>query len=303
MSSSGSSPGGRPTWLVPVTIIAAVFGLLLVSLLDRGGDAEITVPDEITFTTMASPPTTAGLVDTVAPGTSLGAAAPTAAPAKELAASDATATTEEWPARRIPDDEYAIGDLDAPVVLIEYADFQCGYCARWHDETLPALQERYIDTGLVRFEWRDLPFLGQESFTGAYAARAAGRQEMFWEFNDAIYGDRAGLTEGALKQLAVELGLDDAQFDADFEDLNLRNEVHANLGEATMIGFNSTPSFVVNKRAIVGAQPFEVFEEVLNEALTAAGVTPPPTVPSDDPSVASTSMPSSSEPPTTATNP
>src|SRR5665811_161418 len=85
--------------------------------------------------------------------------------------------------RRIDGDPTALGDTDAPVVLVEYSDYRCPFCAVFARETLPVLIDEYVESGQVRIEWRDLTVFGQQSIEAAIAGRAAGAQGLFWEFN------------------------------------------------------------------------------------------------------------------------
>src|SRR5690625_8033412 len=92
-------------------------------------------------------------------------------------------------AHRDADDPLAIGDVDAPVVMIVYSDFRCPYCGEWSRTTLPALTDKYVDSGEMRVEWRDMPVLGDPSVEAALAARAAANQGQFREVADALYDD------------------------------------------------------------------------------------------------------------------
>lgn len=216
-----------------------------------------TAPEQTTAPEMTAPETTASAT-TAAPET-------TAAPSSSV-----PGVADDWPARRLERDPMAHGDVDAPLVLVEYADFQCGFCGRFARETLPKLMERYVDQGLLRIEWRDLPFLGDESWTASHAGVAAGMQGKFWEFYDAVYGverTKGSLTQETLIQIATDIGLDVDQFNIDRALPSTIDLVNANLREATSIGFTSTPSFVIERNAIVGAQPFEAFEQLIDSLL------------------------------------
>src|SRR5690606_24672173 len=92
-------------------------------------------------------------------------------------------------ARRDADDPRAVGSPDAPVVLIEYSDFQCPFCGRFARETKPDLIRDYVDKGVLRMEWRNFPVFGAESEQAARAGWAAGRQDRFWRFHDEAYGE------------------------------------------------------------------------------------------------------------------
>lgn len=178
-------------------------------------------------------------------------------------------------ARRAEGDPMAMGDADAPVVLIAYSEFQCPFCGKFARDTAPALEEKYVEDGTLRIEWRDFPYLGPESTTAAYAGRAAAAQGKFWEFHDAMYVDQlppnsGRLDDGYVEGIAEEIGLDLAQFRDDMSSAATRKLVDADFAEGQSIGVTGTPSFIINGTPVVGAQPAEVFEQVIEEAAGAA---------------------------------
>lgn len=199
------------------------------------------------------------------------AAAP--APGGSVAGGTAPAPMLE---RRSPQDPTAMGAVDAPVVMIEYSDYRCPFCGVYARKTQPHIVQKYVDTGQLRIEWRDLPVLGEASVQAAVAARAAGEQGLFWEFNEALYAaapekGKAKLSEPELKKFAQVVGVPDlAKFQADLKSPELLALVRADLAEGTSLGINSTPTFVINNRSIPGAQPLEVFVQVIDEALAQA---------------------------------
>lgn len=175
-------------------------------------------------------------------------------------------------ARLDPDDPLALGDVDAPVVMVEWSDFKCPFCGRWARETKPALQ-KYIDDGTLRIEWRDLPYLGEESMNAAIAGRAAAEQGRFWEFHDRLFSQESGeasLDEQALAQLAQEIGLDVEQFRSDFTDPRIKAAVEADREEAVSLGITGTPAFLVDGLPVMGAQPTEVFVNAIESAAAEA---------------------------------
>ncbi|HEX5597697.1 MAG TPA: DsbA family protein [Micromonosporaceae bacterium] len=174
--------------------------------------------------------------------------------------------------RRQEGDPLALGRVDAPVVIIEYADFQCPYCARFARQTVGQLKTEYVDRGLVRIEWRDLPILGPESETAAAAARAAGAQGRFWEYHDALYAEdrrvnSGALTDAALRAIAADLGLDLARFDLDRDSGATRAALARDEQEAIALGITGTPAFIVDDTPVIGAQPYEEFKRIIDAAL------------------------------------
>ena len=179
-------------------------------------------------------------------------------------------------ARRIPDDPMAIGRPDAPVVLVEYADFRCPFCGLFSRETLPPLVAKYVGSGQLRVEWRDLPVFGGESSDAAVAGRAAAAQDRFWEFNNAVYAiaperGHAALPRERLVQLAGKAGVPDLKkFEADLDSAELQAAVAKDAQEAAGLGATGTPTFLVNDTPIVGAQPLATFEKAIEAALKSA---------------------------------
>src|SRR5699024_7130071 len=90
-------------------------------------------------------------------------------------------------ARREADDPFAIGPVDAPVVMVVFSDYRCPFCARYSRVTEAELVEKYVSEGQLRIEWRDFPVFGDASMLAARAGRAAAEQDRFWEFNNAVY--------------------------------------------------------------------------------------------------------------------
>jgi protein-disulfide isomerase len=179
-------------------------------------------------------------------------------------------------ARRIDGDPTALGDLHAPVVMVEYADFRCPFCGIFSRDTMPKLVDEYVKSGVLRIEWRDFVIYGQQSLDAAVAARAAGEQGLFWKYHDAIYAaapERAhlALPPERLRQIARSVGVPDmAKFERDMNSSTLLGLVDADTKEGASIGVTGTPSFVVNNTPIVGAQPIDVFRQVIESALAKA---------------------------------
>ncbi|MGK5632847.1 DsbA family protein [Streptomyces sp. URMC 123] len=174
-------------------------------------------------------------------------------------------------ARRDEGDALAQGRKDAPVVLIEYADFKCSYCGKFARDTEPDLVRKYVDAGVLRIEWRNFPIFGEDSESAARAAWAAGRQGRFWEFHKAAYADPdakgKGFGKDRLAELARTAGVPDLErFHADRDSAAAREAVRKDQEEAYGLGATSTPSFLVNGRPIAGAQPEEVFTAAVEAA-------------------------------------
>lgn len=179
--------------------------------------------------------------------------------------------------RRETDDPMAIGDVDAPVVLTQWTDLRCPFCAVFSRETLPSLIEEYVETGLIRIEFHDVAFFGEQSEDAAVAARAAANQGRFLEFATAIYdaapeGAHADLPRETLMEFAEQAGVPDIdRFTADLDDPALRHEAKSSTVSAQRLGVNSVPFFVAGNTALAGAQPLATFRQFLDAALETAG--------------------------------
>lgn len=183
-------------------------------------------------------------------------------------------------ARRDPADPFAVGRADAPVVMIEYADFQCPFCRKFAEDTKPDLVERYVEEGVLRIEWRQYPVFGEESMTAAKAAYAAGRQDRFWEFHDTLFANApakermnsGAFTADRLVELAGESGVEDLKrFRADMESDAAEEAVARDMREGQGIGVTSTPAFLVNGRPVLGARPTGEFVQMIEQARRQAG--------------------------------
>jgi protein-disulfide isomerase len=167
-------------------------------------------------------------------------------------------------------DEPAQGAADAPVTIIEFADFKCGFCLRHFTQTLPILREEYIATGKVRYIFHNFPILGVQSRWAALAAECAHEQGRFWEYHDQLFAltqQGQEFLRSRLKSVAAELGLDAAQFNSCLDSEKYLGEVQEDLAVGQKAGVTGTPSFLVNGELVNGAQPIEVFRQKIDEAL------------------------------------
>lgn len=180
-------------------------------------------------------------------------------------------------ARMDPDDPLAIGDPDAPIVMIEWADYRCPYCAVFTNETLPTLLEEYIDAGLVRYEFHDVVYFGDDSLSAAVAGRAAGEQGMFEEYLTALYAaapesGHPDMPREKLIGFAEQIGIPDlAAFTAALDDPDLAAAVETSTAYAQQLGVSGVPFFLVGDQVLSGAQPIDVFRQIIDEQLQAIG--------------------------------
>jgi protein-disulfide isomerase len=194
----------------------------------------------------------------------------------------------------------AAGDPNAPVKMIEYADFQCPFCRNFWRDTEMQIMDTYVKTGKVYYEYHALAFVGTdsgntESQRAAEAAYCAGDQDKFWEMHDTIFANQGAnensgaLDDAHLKTFAQNIGLDMAKFNDCFgggkyttrvvqEITEAEKIVAAAPNHAELVAANkyspsglSTPSFMVNGRLIPGALSFGEFQKEIDAALAAAG--------------------------------
>jgi protein-disulfide isomerase len=167
------------------------------------------------------------------------------------------------------DGDPSIGPENAPITLIEFSDYQCPYCVRWYDEVYSRLLNDYKDQ--IRFVYRDFPLnsIHPEAQSAAEAANCAGEQNFYWQYHDALFGAKNGLGSAAYTQYASDLGLNMDQFKKCVSERRYKVEVDADLQAASGLGVSSTPTFFLNGLAIVGAQPYEVFKQVIDKELAA----------------------------------
>ena len=177
--------------------------------------------------------------------------------------------------RRDPHDPLADGPVDAPITLVVYSDYQCPFCAAWSHETLPTMRE-YAEAGELRIEWRDINILSEVSERASIASYAAGLQDRFWEYHEALFPDgetrsASELTDQGLVDLAVELGLDEDRFVEDMAAADTVEAIDRNAQEGLAAGVSGTPAFVLDGQPLLGAQPTQVFVERIEQALTGGG--------------------------------
>jgi protein-disulfide isomerase len=127
--------------------------------------------------------------------------------------------------------------------------------------------EEYVEEGTLRIEWRDFPYLGQESVNAAIAARAAQEQGRFWEYHDLLYQSQpGGFSDEKLVELAREAGLDAERFEADLASGEYEQVVAGDFREGQQRGISGTPTFVINGQVLSGLQPIEVYEDAIERA-------------------------------------
>jgi protein-disulfide isomerase len=170
----------------------------------------------------------------------------------------------------------AIGEPTAQVVIHEYADYLCPFCGRFARSIKPEIQERYIDTGIVRLVWHDIIGHGQGSRDTANAARCAGDQGRYWQYHDFLYDIQQGAGHGTysderLKEYGDAMGLEPGAFHACIDERTYDQAIDADMRASRQQGISGTPTFTIGDQRIVGAQPLEIFEQAIARELRAQG--------------------------------
>jgi protein-disulfide isomerase len=165
-----------------------------------------------------------------------------------------------------------MGTADAPVVVVEYADFQCPYCQQFATGAERQLQKEYVDTGQVRFVLRHMAFIGDESLWAAAAAECANEQNRFWDYHDKLFAAQGAENSGVfnrqnLKRFAAELGLDAQQFNQCLDSDKYQAKVQQEMAEGERLGVRSTPSLFVNGQLIQNGSDYQVLQTAIEAAL------------------------------------
>jgi protein-disulfide isomerase len=160
------------------------------------------------------------------------------------------------------------GSASAPVTIVEFGDFQCPFC-RAAEDSLEQVRQQYGDK--IRLVYLDFPLgFHPHSMDAARAARCASDQDKFWQFHDALFHDQKKLDPASLKQTAVKLGLDGNKFNRCFASGQHDAGIRQDVAEGNSLGVTGTPTFFINGRQLVGAQPPPKFDEVIDEELARA---------------------------------
>lgn len=167
-----------------------------------------------------------------------------------------------------------LGDSNAPITILEWGDYQCTYCYKFHQETLEIINEDFIQTGKVKVIFKDFPLNGPDSNLAAQASYCANDQEKYWQYHDELYknwgGERTGwITRDSLTEFAKEIQLDIDEFNKCLDENKYENKINKIYDFGKEIGIDATPSFLVfNNENIIkirGNQPLEVFLKTFDE--------------------------------------
>lgn len=168
----------------------------------------------------------------------------------------------------IEDGSPILGDPSAPITILEWGDYQCTFCYRFHDTTLDTLQRDYIFSGKVNLVFKDFPLNGPDSVLAAEASYCAGDQGKYWQYHNELYknwgGEKTGwITRWSLNAFGTTVGLDLEKFNQCIDEHKYQQRVNQLYDFGKEIGIDATPSFLIfNEEKIIkirGNQPLESF--------------------------------------------
>ena len=177
--------------------------------------------------------------------------------------------------------EPVLGDPNAPITIVEFSDFECSYCRRFHKQVMPELKRNYIDTGLVRFVHKDLPLpFHPHALPAAAAARCAGEQNRYWELYSSLFDQQNCLGCKGVLAIAAEAELNTSKLQACMKRESTLALINANRSEAALHNISATPTFVIGPtqsdgslegEVIEGALPWASFQSTIETALRKLG--------------------------------
>jgi len=171
----------------------------------------------------------------------------------------------------------SLGDAKAQVAVVEFSDFQCPYCRKHEQSTMPMLREQYVNSGKVRYFFLDFPLtFHPHALEAAIAGACAQRQNAFWQMHDRLFENQNQLGPDLYLKLSDEAGLDKPKFQACLADAKVKREVAERVALGERAGVQGTPAFLIGRltdgvltdtRAVSGARSFEDFQKVLDQYL------------------------------------
>lgn len=172
----------------------------------------------------------------------------------------------------VPDSLPYVGNKDSKVTVVEFADFQCPFCKRWHETVWPRLKSQYIDTGKIKFVYHDFAFLGEESQLASEAGKCAAEQGKFWEMYDTLYKNQGEENSGAfslanLQKLGAQVVPDRPAFNTCMASRKHQTAVEDETLTGEGYGISATPTVVINGERLEGVAPFAQYARVIEEHL------------------------------------
>ena len=209
----------------------------------------------------------------------------TLAAASKAGQTDQQAVPEQTGPEKVSvDDDPVLGDKSAPITMIEFVDYECPFCKRFFDETLPQIKSDYIDKGKMKLVMRDLPLSFHQNAhresQAAECAREQGGDTAYFKYHDEIFkrttSNGTGLALDQLSVIANDIGLNGSALQSCLDSEKYKAEVDKDLADASAYGATGTPSFFIGKSdssgtftgtILIGAQPFAAFKTIIDEQL------------------------------------
>jgi protein-disulfide isomerase len=167
-------------------------------------------------------------------------------------------------------DSPSIGDKNAPVTIIEFSDFECPFCERFYTQSYKQIKANYVDTGKVRIVFKHFPLpFHANAQKAAEASECAREQGKFWEMHDKLFENQNAISISSLKGYAADLGLDTSKFNSCLDSGKYASRVQKDASDGSAAGVSGTPSFFINGKSVVGAQPYSVFQQAIEAELNA----------------------------------
>lgn len=169
------------------------------------------------------------------------------------------------------DDDAIKGNIDAPVTMVEFSDYECPFCGRHYSQTYSQIIKEYVDTGKVRLVYRDFPLdfhpNAQKAAEAAECFKEQKGDEGYWKYHDRLFENQDSLSEVNYKKWAKELGADSSKFDTCLDSGKMASEVAKDLQDGQVAGISGTPGFIINGKLVSGAQPFSAFKQIIEQEL------------------------------------
>ncbi|MEK7514076.1 MAG: DsbA family protein [Patescibacteria group bacterium] len=196
-----------------------------------------------------------------------------AAPNGQAAPAQQTQLTDEQWQEVLKDPAATLGKESAKVTMVEFTDYQCPFCEKYYTQTYGQIIKDYVETGKIKYVMRDLPLSFHPfAHVAAEAARCAGEQEKYIKFHDELFKNQAAWVAAKdptdlFAGYAVKVGLRRADFVSCFKNGKTKEAVDADLALAGKVGAGGTPTFFINGKILVGAQPYSAFQAAIDAAL------------------------------------
>ena len=184
------------------------------------------------------------------------------------------ALSNESSVLNLTEDDFIIGNVNAPITIIEYASMSCSHCANFHNNTLPDLKKEYIDTGKVRYVFRDFPY-NYPALLGSMVMRCTP-SEVRYDYMNALYKLQKKwvvrenvVTRQELYKIMQSGGMSKEDFDACINNVDLENKILEEVIAAqSEFNIQSTPSFLINGDLLEGDKSIKVFRQILDKILS-----------------------------------